>query len=1706
MKYLNQLVLKILCTVIVLFYSINTHASFVDTAITESADLAEEVAEKTAGPLCNLFCSDIHDTWPSTTKTVLGQKIDPQENSYNSYCLCPPYNKTGGRRGCLLKTKPPVLFNIFHMNICAEESPESNYFEPKIRYRAQTCNAACWTLKGDLAGAGECTLIPTSYGVPLIRLCARMAVPADPANDKKADEGYVVDKHLDFEGYWVDDNPLSNGGYDENGKPKTKPNTLLQVPKICMYWDPSLIDTLMAYAFANSYLVILAPVIVGLAATDNNINIQNVFDGLFDIDFMDYNPVHQSRHHSSGVDPVVQMIIDFAEGAAKFANSAVSIGDKIKDTLDPTKKMIDYASSQVGLSDKLTKSAKDVADFTQYSTQWIFQLKWILKAAIWILENVGVEMLKFFGTLNRVVSMSFGCVNVPLGPMPPPYCSPLPTQLSFPTIYPICTTTVWNNGSAMLQQSTSSDPCNNSGAACTTPIPFGLCMTPFVSGERNNVVHNSIRVGFSDNKPLCTGQELGDSASTSSGKCVNINGVLTASELRSKNGNKGTIKLCSQIPAAVGETPCVESSYLLKQNAGKVLPEYRLLYSLGSAGSAVEYFDESIPDCVGIANSCQSVWGVNIGSFGDLVVTFQNDDSSDPKWSDSVTLLDTNNAHHVFKAAITRTEAKIDSRALSEQEPDQICVYEIQDQSNTIIGCQPRAMAPKPKVRECSAGICTSSFLDPHMVVKLEVPNSTGFDFTEAVAGIDDGVNLAGYDYQSYATDAAFVKKPFSGSHAILNGASIYGNYIGGAVPYTIDQAQSIIPDSTAIYLNGLEYLNGEYQKGIKYLCLTGYKVDDCLSGETRQNCVLSKLLNTNVMQCTSFATILGKYHGIEVCDINNTNLACNYTNPKDIFNGNNNVKIKIIPCVSNATGATSYCYDYGSDNGPLCKASENGVDRLIPPTTSDVLPNGSVPNIDYYNYTPGVLSSTDSAKFTNLNANASIVQNVQNKAQEIAYHPIDYKYTQAVCTSNTTFETGVDASYNTFMTSCALAKAPNEVSLSICVSDPKLQTPSYNITPSDNIMEACTNARNSSDKVNAICTQTLALVTDNTSTLYSQLSNACNLVKANITNILKDQFDTQLVSQMQSDAVSAATEISHLMSVINNLSTVPSLVTNIIKAEQNIYSSTDAVLYPTIASKITAICSQTQALIVDRFISPTIYDALDAACTIAKTSSSQASLDTLNNTVSGFTQYNVAGSSNLSVNNVSQAVAFGDYIPPDFNTMKVRNRTDLENGVCIGVPQPSCSAIETAAFDTGNATWATAGMGEQSIGTCKDGTIPKSPTSLKRYCLLNADNTTSLESLTAGMGCKTLDKCTISVGDSYVTKAGSTSGYISLTDKSNQGGTGGAYQVTDINDIPVISEERELTIYWANSNLDSGVWPSDTYFHLPITIHIPGAATGDAISPSVIFSNTVGCPNFPAFPPGFLWKDGLNWLPVTMDTRGGGCDKDNRGDFTIKINCDPYCPAIDTATANTGYATWTRAKVGELSTGTCANGYVSSKPIQAACLFDKNTQTQFSQVASLDVSAMQSACTAKSKNITNLTLTENIYKKSDAFIASDTATNGSIQFGLQANGSAFPYVSYAGNSTIKFNIVNAANISSFKVSKLFARGSGNSFSGYGSVTFSVNGHVVNKTVFSSSMYKQYTANIDIKKYLVNGANTIIVTTDKSSSALGYQLEYTYIP
>ncbi|MGV2333229.1 MAG UNVERIFIED_CONTAM: hypothetical protein LVR18_03570 [Planctomycetaceae bacterium] len=834
----------------------------------------------------------------------------------------PPYNRKAGRNGCLKQYRFPGPFEMFYNKYCAEESANSTYFSPKIRVRVQTCNVGCWTLSNHLNGDGECTVYPGAFGIPLLRLCARLALPADPEAPSVADHGYTYGWHLNFEGA-----PETDPVYiDDLGK-----EVYLARPKVCAYWDPSLWDSLANYAsilFGGSF-AFAATMLGNLSSNNIDQKIANAFiestgsnpadernvgeallssiQASWQPDLWDLNPVSQNNHfHAGGIFFLFQLIIQ----AVKMGVGMADLGRSIIEMIPPE---------------------------VMWMMHWVKEA-WIL---LWLISVIGeaiiIPVLEYFGQMNNVVAAAIGCVMVPLGPNPPPYCSPMASPPPLPKIQEICPTVILN-GSITTLAPTQTQKCVNSKL-------------------ENNAIHNVVRVGFDESLPLCKkGQEPGDT-------CVKIFGSTTSSVLHSMTsytnpttGRKtylDIIPVCSTLAPTKG--PCVISPTLITKCKADPLwcsKGVRIVYAnqAGDVSFPNDYYDSTVQDCDITKNSlCQSVWGVNIGDFVDIATqfpTFESSYKSSPLNSPISLLKDSTVNTLKVKASIVRKDTTLDS--LHTIEPEMICVYDVRNSKEMMVGCVPRASMPKPSVYKCgsspSGTSCVSSNTQPRMVVRAQIGKyATEGPVTVVTNSVSESrINLAGYDYDSFVTDSNYAQKPFSGPRSI-NPLSIYGIYKDNKAPY--DSNGNAIKN--VVYLNGLEYYNGKYTRGGRLSCLSGYKFEDCLTGKSNENCVRTSLVNKDFVKCTNFHTnILGKYQGISVC----STLQLKTYKPSatvklpGALSGTQNIS------VFKEASSGRYCYTYNGyeANGELCTIGYTSAVRETPsPIFGDIL----APN-QYYNYT----------------------------------------------------------------------------------------------------------------------------------------------------------------------------------------------------------------------------------------------------------------------------------------------------------------------------------------------------------------------------------------------------------------------------------------------------------------------------------------------------------------------------------------------------------------------------------------------------------------------------------------------------------------------------------------------------------------------------------------------------------------------------------
>lgn len=857
---------------------------------------------------CNCFGGDRKEQW--------GHK---EINRGDENKLCPPWNKGGGRNNhtCLVAPEQtyPGNFIPYKQNLCAEETPESNYFEPKIRIRDQECNAIfCWTTENTLIWDGQCKTLAGPYGLPLTRMCARIALPEDPIRDMPADPGYTPKKHLDSKGEMVADKPI----YDYEGNEMD-----VDPPKLCAYLDPAFL---------------------GIGASGQPLG----------IDLFDLNPNHQAFHRTDKLHPVVRIMIFFIDMAAQFATSAPD--------------MMAALANMLG-------GGGDGGGFFKVIGTFFEAISWLINGFFSLIK----EMLKAIGQINRVVSdFKYGCVTIPLAPGPPPFCDKVQPFFQPLVVQKICATKNTGNPGATSNQG-ALDLCSKAKEDDELCIEDATLETKCVhSSMRNNAIHNSVRAGYEYLVPLCRNGE--DPSQTDT--CVTIENLdYTASDAMHTmiTGRKGILKLCSEagsnepcIKASIcgvgessnSENPCIP--YECSGNENGCSQGVRLVYGIRNKQkiTPMNYYRDDLKACGGTTDSgvldvmCQEVWGVNLSEFVDLPLVFPKTEGSSGflgmiPLMNNFSLRDNNGKVNEYSATIVKNH-HYNSDLGYTQSPKDICVFK---GNKRLYGCVKRGELPKPKVHECStnyAGLsCDSERLKPQMIVSSSIGSDSvamvaipktvyddDYDENQPKAITETVINLAGYGFNLFVTDEDDIKIPFSGEREITP-ITVHGYYEGNQKPADAKGNEN----RDAIYLKGLEYVNGRYVRGGTKICIDEVDHEKCPIDTTQ--CVLTKLKNSETVDCEQFKQEITAYPGISVCaddlgdewkDISKKLLGLSLKRA-EIEIGKDEDKYTL----------TQYCYE-SPINEALCEVSTLLEDRIDPDDSKLVLDD-----TDYYNvnFTP---------------------------------------------------------------------------------------------------------------------------------------------------------------------------------------------------------------------------------------------------------------------------------------------------------------------------------------------------------------------------------------------------------------------------------------------------------------------------------------------------------------------------------------------------------------------------------------------------------------------------------------------------------------------------------------------------------------------------------------------------------------------------------
>lgn len=825
-----------------LIYSSKSYASFWDG-----------VAQCLSNP-CNCGYDTIDEIWNGIR---VRKGIEPNP-------MCPPWNKRDGRDtdNCLIQFNPPENFIGFYLHHCAEHTTESSYFAPKIRIRTQSCNAfACWNQSTTLNWDGECVIWPGAYALPLLRICARVAVPAvapTALNSKgtPADPGYTPGKHLNDVGSTEDDKPIIGDDgkpiVGDDGKPFNR-------PKLCAYSDPGLVNLVSATGVH--------------------------------LDPMDWNPIRQPLHKTDELHPfakILKFLIDI--------KSSMSISVLLGKLLD----MI--ASDNTPGLDVIKEIVKWIG--------YIFEQQWMYEVAKKIVEALGA--------LNRSVDdYQFGCVELPFGPFPPPYCPKLEQFIITPTTKLVCS----KKKNGLFVQS-SDAPC-------------------VVSKLRNNLIHNVVRVSLDNLVPLCKNEDP-----QKTDKCVRINNLdpfSSAKGIHIATAQRDAIKKCS-----AGDTKlCVNTKIDFKCSITENGCEdgFRIVYAqkVGDISTPSSYYVDDLPDCDSEgANgkiTCQEIWGINIGEFIDVNLAFpsiQGQDGTSLLPLKKTFKLRDNVDDRSFVASITRNTTL--NPHLS-RDPKSICVAE----GDSLVGCEDRVTdGYQILTYQCEGfpGITchNNSYYNPQFIASIRVSDDKGniVDSTSTVITplsasnpipiankTEEIINLAGFNFTSFMAyisntpPTIYTAMPFSGKKS-MNPLTIYGNYKDDKTPYDVKG----IPTTGVVYLKGLEYINGKYIQGATHGCLQLKDIDKCIPGVNNTNCVLAKLLESDTVDCSKFKTKSMQYLGLQICQ--DTHTGCNSAETIDDLKTKG---ITIYKCANSA-----YCYKNNrKPDVEVCKVSLDTNNRIDP-------------------------------------------------------------------------------------------------------------------------------------------------------------------------------------------------------------------------------------------------------------------------------------------------------------------------------------------------------------------------------------------------------------------------------------------------------------------------------------------------------------------------------------------------------------------------------------------------------------------------------------------------------------------------------------------------------------------------------------------------------------------------------------------------------
>ncbi len=456
-----------------------------------------------------------------------------------------------------------------------------------------------------------------------------------------------------------------------------------------------------------------------------------------------------------------------------------------------------------------------------------------------------------------------GCVDIPLGPYPPPLCDPIQGSTPGVSSSNICVRSPDYEGDSLSSDDNDVNDYNNynqTSIACDdgSTTCSSICEYSTANGEpTDSIIYSTfekplVRLYFENPLDLCPGDTVTPEPAPVNDYCVQfLESNLTGEQIWKNERN--LLPVCAQDTT----TPdCI--SFLSKRSTGpsgssSVLgTEYKYFkpYYYVSDGSPndtgarpfADYtYNNKYPDAKA------NLGGIHDTYYADMTDSFTNDNYT-------VKIVDYMSVEREFQSYLDVNDENGDGT--------QLCIYENVEDSLEMYRCFDRPKMFAPKVYPClEVGSCGySSGATPYEQPRISF--SVGIEQPKSgIIGIDLPTDAAPATFCIEGDDLSGGTPASNPAPCTVYKAKLFSAYLTDDVNYQIsidtdtdgsgteDAIGTVTPYSgTEAYSGGMQFVNSVYCRGATKICLTGYDTSTKSVVAKKVNGMVSNLLTDRVI------------------------------------------------------------------------------------------------------------------------------------------------------------------------------------------------------------------------------------------------------------------------------------------------------------------------------------------------------------------------------------------------------------------------------------------------------------------------------------------------------------------------------------------------------------------------------------------------------------------------------------------------------------------------------------------------------------------------------------------------------------------------------------------------------------------------------------------------------------------------------------------